>query len=177
MEIIWRDVKGYEGLYMVNNFGIVKSLEKMWVVPNGGLRKKPETIMKQGLNSSGYYQVWLSKDSKRKNIGIHRLVAIAFLENPLNKTDVNHISGIKTDNRVENLEWATRKENITHAYQNNLAQGLRGSNHNMSVLKEEDVINIRKLSLLYSKKELAEMFGVHRSTIGRIINFKNWTHI
>jgi hypothetical protein len=176
MEVIWKDIAGYEGLYMVSNLGAVKSLEKMWVT-NKSLRKKPETIMKQAKDSSGYYQVWFSKNGIKKIMLVHRLVASAFLENTLQKKDVNHINGIKTDNRIENLEWATRSENVSHAYKNDLIDNAKGSRHGMSILKEEDVLKIRELSSLYTKNQLAEMFGVGRRSINNIVNRKSWKHV
>ena len=161
---------------MVSNFGAVKSLEKMWVT-NKALRKKPETIMKQAKDGSGYYRVWFSKNGLKEHVGVHRLVAMNFLENPLNKSDVNHINGIKTDNRLENLEWTTRSENVSHAYKNDLIDVAKGSRHGMSILKEDDVLKIRELSSLYTKNQLAEMFRVGRRTINGIVNRESWKHI
>ena len=176
MEQIWKTIQGFEGLYEVSNLGAVKSLEKMWVV-NKAIRNKPETIMKQSTDSNGYFQVELSKNGKAKKYLVHRLIAKAFIENPDNKNDVNHINCIKKDNRVENLEWATRSENIRHALDNNLVDSAKGSRHGMSILKEEDVIKIRSLGDKYTKKELAEMFGVGRRSINQILNKKSWKHI
>lgn len=109
MKVEWRDVVGYEGSYLVNNIGQIRG-------PSG-------KILKGGKNTRGYIYVILSKNNKQVNRVIHRLIANAFLENPENKCDVNHLNGIKTDNRLINLEWATRSENIQHAYDTGLAQG------------------------------------------------------
>jgi hypothetical protein len=107
MNEIWKDVAGYEGIYLVSNLGRV-----MRVKNNKSLR-----LIK---TRSGYLRCGLCKDSVQKLYAVHRLVATAFLPNPENKSQVNHINGNKEDNRMENLEWATPSENILHGYKNGL---------------------------------------------------------
>ncbi|MDR2009969.1 MAG: HNH endonuclease [Bacteroidales bacterium] len=102
----WVPIIGYEGLYEVSNNGYVKSLS------NSKTRK--EKILNQNLNRDGYCLVFLCKNGKRKAFTVHRLVAIAFIPNSENKCEVNHINGIKNDNRSDNLEWNTRIENLKH---------------------------------------------------------------
>lgn len=110
----WRDITGYEGIYKVSNMGRVLSLERL--VWNGkGYKTEPQKILKQGRNHKGYPIVYLSKDAKQKTISVHRLMAKAFIPNPLNKPQVNHIDGVKTNNIVSNLEWCTNQENQEHA--------------------------------------------------------------
>ena len=110
---VWKDIKGYEGLYQVSNLGNVKSLER---VSNNGKGKyvQKERILKAGIRKGGYKAVVLHKDSKGKNFFIHRLVATAFLDNPFNKEYVDHINTNTGDNRVENLRWVSPKENINN---------------------------------------------------------------
>lgn len=174
-----KDVPGYEGLYQVSNEGYIKSLPKSWFVKNGGEFGHNGKLLKPNLTGRGYYKCILSKDLKTKTFLVHRLVAEAFIPNPENKPQVNHINGIKTDNRVENLEWATAKENITHADSTNLRNN-RGELNGITTLKEEDVLKIRELYSTgkYSSRKLASMFNVKsKSTILRIVNRVYWTHI
>lgn len=110
MQEIWRDIKGYEGLYQVSNLGNVKRLKGKWV--------KKERLIKQRTTSTyDYYSVHLSNHQKKRNVFVHRLVAQAFVKNPKNKPIINHIDGNKLNNKAENLEWCTYKENSKKAYE------------------------------------------------------------
>ena len=119
---IWKDIKGYEGLYQISNLGNVKALEKTrnWNARGKQLKSVLKEKMLIPVYNNGYFHVILWKDSKIKNCRIHRLVAQAFIENPQCKSEVNHINAIKYDNRLENLEWVTPKENTQHAIRLNL---------------------------------------------------------
>ena len=97
---IWKDIKGYEGLYQVSNLGRVKSLERIITKKNGVTLPIKEKILQYGIDRKGYYFVGLYKNSKGKNKSIARLVAEAFIPNPDNKPEINHINTIRTDNRV-----------------------------------------------------------------------------
>lgn len=125
MEEIWKDIQGYEGLYQVSNLGRVKSLARL---DTRGQRVS-EKILKLGKHRAGYFRVNLYKNGKMKQYLVHRLVALAFIPNPENKEQVNHIDGNKQNNVIENLEWCTHSENIQHAYRTGLAKGLVGENH------------------------------------------------
>ena len=103
----WRDVVGYEGLYQVSDQGRVKSLK--W---------NKERILKPSMDKDGYLLVTLCAGGKPKTLKVHRLVCEAFHENLENKSDVNHLNEIKTDNRASNLEWCTRRDNINHGSRN-----------------------------------------------------------
>ena len=107
MEEEWRDVVGYEGLYQVSNFGRVKSLPR-----NGTVNMV--RILRPNIKKTGYINYALQKNNALKTFLAHRLVAQAFMPNPDNLPQVNHIDGDKTNNRVDNLEWCTQLENIRH---------------------------------------------------------------
>lgn len=99
----YKDIQGYEGYYQISNLGNVKN-----VITN--------KVKKNRLAKTGYYDTILCVNQVKKCIKIHRLVAIAFIPNTLNKSDVNHIDGNKANNIVENLEWCTKSENSMHSY-------------------------------------------------------------
>lgn len=98
---IWKDVTGYEGLYLVSSYGRVKSV-------------KSGLILKPTQKNCGGLQLKLSKNGKSKGFQISRLVANAFIPNPDNKPYVDHIDGVRYHNFVENLRWCTQKENMNY---------------------------------------------------------------
>lgn len=102
----WRDIEGYEGKYMVSNMGKVKSLDYH--------RTGKEKILRPGKDRYGYLYVILWKNNKQKIFLVHRLVAYAFIDNPENKKQIDHINTIRYDNRVDNLHWVTHKENMNN---------------------------------------------------------------
>lgn len=117
MEECWKPVEGYEGLYEVSNLGRVRSLTRIAVTySNGGTQVRKGRIRCGTIDkSTGYARLLLCKEAVQKSFNIHRLVAIAFIPNPYNKPQVNHKDGNKANNRVDNLEWCTVKENARHA--------------------------------------------------------------
>lgn len=110
------DITGFEGRYQVSNVGNIKSLERL-ATGGCGNRYRPERILVNGTNRHGYKTIGLWNNGKYTTKTIHRIVAIAFITNPENKRTVNHIDGVRTNNNVINLEWATDSENQKHAYE------------------------------------------------------------
>ena len=106
----WRDVIGYEGLYQVSSLGRVKS------IPDKKQRKRLERVLKPVISARGYLKVGLWIGNSCKSHLVHRLVANAFVPNPAQKNEVNHLNGIKTSNGWDNLEWCTHSENGLHSY-------------------------------------------------------------
>lgn len=152
MEEEWRPVKGYEGLYEVSNMGRVKSLH----APQG-------IILKQGTYSNGYMGANLSKDGTTNMKLVHRLVAIAFIQNPNNYEEVNHKDGNKKNNTVDNLEWCTRSYNLKHAY----SHKLMSKNE-----QKKSVILYKRYGEYDSITEAAEALGVAPGTLSNAIHKK-----
>ena len=154
--------------YEISNLGNVISNTK----------QKKGNIIKQRLTKHGYYKF----DIHRIGQYTHRFVALTFINNPENKPCVNHINGIKTDNRVENLEWVTHSENSQHAWDTNLISRVKsniGEKNGSNKLTEENVIKIKSLlkttNMFY--REIAEMFNVNITTIASIKHRKTWKYL
>ena len=175
---IWRDVEGYEGYYKVSNFGRVKNLERK-VKGHPGINTIKEKILKSQ-KQHGYRSVTFSVKNSPKLFLIHRLVAKAFLPNPENKTQINHKDFDRSNNHVDNLEWATRIENVEHAYIR--GHYTIGEKNGMSVLTDAQVIQIKKIlnKIEYNPKlkhKLADRFGVKERTIRDIVFGRHWKNI
>lgn len=154
----WKDIKDFEGLYQISNYGRVKRLEKIIksYILNHEYNTIKQKICRCQLKHNKYLGVVLTKNNKKYNKQIHRLVAETFIPNPENKPQVNHINPVTNnlcDNRVENLEWVTRSENTQHMLK--LNRNKNGSNNRIykkgknhfnakSVLKIDNCGNIIK---------------------------------
>lgn len=172
----WKDVKGYEGFYQISNLGRVKSLGG-WC----GTAKRKEKIRAKSLTRDGYEKVRLIHQGKDKTMRVHRLVAEAFIPNPENKDTVNHIDGDKRNNVVSNLEWIDRAEQMIHAYNLGLKTSRIGSDNSNSKLTDEQVREIRKSYIPYSKEfgtvALAKKYGVTNRVIGLIVKNKAYKNV
>lgn len=116
MQEIWKDIPGYESIYQVSNLGNIKSLKS-------GNHHSKTKILTPVCADGRYLRVSLYKDKIPKYFPVNRLVAMAFIPNPDNKPQVNHINGNKKDNCVKNLEWCTSSENNLHAYKTGINKG------------------------------------------------------
>lgn len=174
-----RPIKGYEKLYEVDENGHIFMLPTTWV---SGMNKKiKHTKDAKKLNIHlvrGYLQAKLSKDGKQRYFKAHKLVAETFIANPNNFPQVNHKNGIKTDNRVENLEWCTAKMNINHADAMGLRPKIVGTQRYNSKLNDDKVREIRELGKTNMRqKDIAVQFGVCQEVICSIINGRYWKHV
>jgi len=173
---IFKDIPEYIGIYKVSNKGNIISLSRnVWSVKNNSFSVLKERILKPLITRHGYYRVALFKDNKYRYIFIHRIVAQAFIPNPENKPQINHINGIKTDNCLENLEWNTPRENRKHAFEIGLSKPRRGEDSNMCKINKETVYNIRNSNL--SQHDLAIKYNIKQSTVSHIKSRKPWKHI
>lgn len=163
---IWADIKGYEGIYQVSNWGRMKSLARTVFYPNGFSRRQKDKLMSlKPSKSHGYVQLALQGKGTPEPVLVHRLVAEYFVENddPVNKTHVNHKYGIRTDNYYKNLEWITHQDNIQHAVDTGL-YNCKGSNNHQA----RSVINCRG-EVFPTITEAGKAFGLVKSSrIGEV---------
>lgn len=151
----WKDIEGFPN-YRVSNLGNVWS-------------KKNNIILKSHKTNRGYLTVGFWLDGKKKRLSIHRLVAQAFLTNPRNLPEVNHINGCKTDNNLSNLEWASGRKNVLHAYQTKLRKT------KLSAIQVAEIKDSIERGL--TQREIASRFSVSHFTIGEINRKKIWRQV
>ena len=163
----WRDIKGFEGVYMVSNTGKVMSF------PRKGTKHRKPSLRALSKTRDGYLKVRLIGNGKDVTARVHRLVAEAFIPNPDGKETVNHIDGNKENNAFANLEWADRHEQLEHAYRMGLKTAMKGVNNPAAKLSAEQVEEIKKEYVRRSREQgtvaLGKKYGVNNSTVGDIL--------
>ena len=166
MQEVWKDIKGYEGLYQISNYGIIRSLDRL---RNNGISGKyiQKGRIMEPFITRGYYQVVLRKDGKYKHHNVHRLVAINFIDNKENKPQVNHINGNKLDNTVENLEWCTQSENQIHAYKKGLQKPIYGKKNRLSKSIKQYNLKGKFIKEYESSMQAEKETGIYHSNITR----------
>jgi hypothetical protein len=170
---IWKDIKGFEGIYQISNQGRIKALA-VRKLRGRFFHNQPEKLLKYKISAKGYCVINLCNNGVKTYPTVHRLVAIHFIPNPENKPTVNHKDGNKLNNNDWNLEWSTQYEQIHHAMENGL-QDNRGEKAHLSKLTSEQVIEIKNSNK--SRKELALQFNVGYTNIGKIKKGEIWKHI
>lgn len=168
----WRPVVGYEGYYEISSIGRIRSAGLGRGIAAGRI-KKPKVV-------NGYLATYLRKNGTRKWFKVHRLVLCAFVgPRPTDKHECNHINGVRDDNRVENLEWVTRYENMQHA--KNVLKSIktrRGEDSCRAKLTEKKVREIReRKSRGETYPALAKCYGVGENAIYRIVKRHKWKHV
>lgn len=176
--MMMKPIEGYEGLYSVTIDGRVWSHEKIVNSKNKSKAKKLSKWLKPSL-SDRYYKICLYKNKKPNFKLIHRLVAKAFVPNHENKPQVNHLNGVKTDNRVSNLSWTTVKENDTHARETGLMDNVpqHGEKNGNSKLTQEQVHEIRRNYIPKNgifKRKPWKKYDIGVNHYYRIIRGENW---
>lgn len=162
--IIWKLLdEESDGKYEISNTGFVKNRDS--------LREFT------GAFSNGYKIIFLRRSllNIRKPYQIHRLVGKYFVDNPLNKPQINHINGIKYDNRAENLEWVTIKENVQHAYRE-LSKG-SAQNHYKTHLTNNCVLQICQQLPHHTYDEIAKKFNCSKAVIQDIASGRSWRKV
>ena len=161
MKEIWKDIEGYEGLYQVSNFGMVKSLERIDSIG----RKKSSRILKLHYNSQRYLNITLFNSEGRKYFLVHRLVAQAFIPNPGNLPQINHIDEDRVNNRVDNLEWCSSKYNLN--YGNRRKKANESSKKPIISISPEGVIRREGSATDFSKRTGIDVRNINAVLKGR----------
>lgn len=168
---VWRYIPFLKD-YAVSNLGRIKSNER--VINN---IKYSELLFKGTPRKEGYVRVEIRNNNKKIRYYLHRLIAISFLENPNNLPQVNHIDGNKSNNILSNLEWVSRKENAIHA-RDILGVQQMGEKHYKTNFTDKDILAIKDMRHRGIKlREISSIYGVHLSTIGKIVTNVNWKQI
>jgi hypothetical protein len=163
---IWKDVVGYEGYYKVSNYGNIKSVTRTIKQKNGRLRTWEEKKMKWFLDDSGYPRIALAKHSRYKKHKVHRLVAEAFIPNPNNYPQVNHIDSNRENFNVDNLEWCTAKQNVDHCKKSGRRHKQKTGFEN-KLSRPVVAINIStgERTVFGSQKLASEILGLHQTHV------------
>lgn len=158
----WKVVSGYDGIYLISNFGNVYSYKKMRLLTH--------------YFRTGYPSVCLCKGKVENHTLVHRLVAEHFIPNPDNKPEVNHKDGIRNNPHVDNLEWVTHSENIRHADMTGLRR-VKGEDSKQAKLTNDAVREIRSMKGIMTQRALAKKFNVPHSLIHLVQHKKAWAHV
>lgn len=166
----WLPLFGYEGFYDASSYGRIRSIPRNGTSVGG-------RILKQTNGPAGYLAYCLHANGVHRTHRAHRLIALTFLPNPDNKPHVNHINGDKKDNRIENLEWCTARENINHAYKTGLKVANSMEDHGLNCLDRTQALCIHQLLLDgMNYTSIAGYFKISTGTVGQIAMGRHWIY-
>ena len=168
----WKDVNKYEGIYCVSNLGRIASLGRYKSAKNNGFAWIEPRILKEKTTRLGYKEVSLSRNGTTKRFSVHRLVALSFIPNPLGLPQIDHIDGVKSNNKVSNLRWCTAKENM----QNPITKEVLKATHLGHVPIPVVAVKDGKLFKEYQSATSAQEDGYKRDSICRVCCGKRKTH-
>ena len=188
---IWKDVQGYEGLYMISNYGRIKSCQRTIISSSGKTLTLRPRIKTPSIGVGGYPVVNLCKEGKSRTYRLHRLIAIAFIENPDNKPFIDHINRDVTDYRIENLRWCTQKENMCNPlsvdYSREFVDKKALSKRANDTKKKKGTMTAPRtvyqysldgslLNKFYSIKEAARTLCIHSTGINQVLDKGKYTY-
>lgn len=178
----WKPVVRWEGLYEVSNLGRVRSVSRLIKKQDGSLQRFRAHLLTARKNGTGYLTVSLSdlSNGRKATARVHRLVAEAFIPNPLALPEVNHIDSDRTNARVDNLEWVTPSQNRYHGYHFGAVRlpHRKGELTNSAKLSPPKVIEIKELAFRgLSSRQIARRFDVDKSTVLRVLHGSTWAHV
>ena len=177
MKEVWKDIKDFEGFYQISNLGRLKTLARTVGARNGKTREISAKILVIQHNEQGYCRITFTKNKKIFGRKVHRLVAYHFIGEPsTNQTDVNHKDGNKENNRVDNLEWCTRGENVSHAIRTGLKKitGVKLDFKTANRIRDIYEATEPELGHMPAMRSLTKKYNVSISTIRDIITKKTW---
>lgn len=166
----WVDIQGTSGSYQISDLGRLKSISKQWICGTKSVRSKPETIMVWNQDLAGYSITTLRINGKPKAISLHRMIAIHFIDNPLNKPYVNHVDGNKRNNSIDNLEWCTASENAIHAFSIGLNSSPKGEGSHNGVKVKITKKNTGEVFIFPTMSIAAKEMGIGINTISQNLN-------
>lgn len=174
--IVWKPVVGLEDVYEVSNTGLIRRH-----APSKTKVSYAGKIINPSTNADGYLRVYLFKDGKKYSIFVHRVVMMAFVGEPPEKYEVNHIDGDRTNNHLSNLEYISHGDNVRYAFQvlGYRPKGLLGERNAMAKITNETAQAIKRMILQgdVPQYRIADIFGVSRGIVSKIKHGQTWTHL